>query len=58
MADNEKSKQSSSPKLSDNKGQVREGHRIDGGIPIPKAWQPTIDRTTTPPPAKNDGDKK
>lgn len=58
MADNEKSKQSSSPKLNDSKGQVREGHKIDGGNSTTRAWQPTTDRTTTPPPVKNNGDKK
>lgn len=58
MADNEKSKQSSSPKLNDIRGQVREGHKIGGGISTTRAWQPTTDRTTTPPPAKEDGKKK
>lgn len=57
MANNEKSKLGSSTKLSDTKGLIREGHKIGGTVPV-KAWQPTIDRTTTPPPAKDDGKKK
>lgn len=58
MAENDKSKQSSSPKVNDSKGQVNQGHKIDGGISTTKAYQPIVDRTTTPPPAKGDGDKK
>ncbi|MDA3807243.1 MAG: hypothetical protein PF440_04935 [Thiomicrorhabdus sp.] len=58
MAKNESSKQSPSTKVNDSKGQVREGHNIGRNSSNTKAWQPTTDRTTTPPPAKGNGEKK
>jgi hypothetical protein len=46
-------KESSTPKGGSSKGQVRDGHSIGDKV---KAWQPTVDRTTTPP--KGDDKKK
>jgi hypothetical protein len=47
-----KTKESSTPKGGSSKGEVRDGHIVSDKV---KAWQPTIDRTTTPP---KGGDKK
>ncbi len=42
-------KENTTPKVKNNsRGQIREGHKI-GDRSAPKAWQPTTDRTTTPP---------
>lgn len=58
MAKNDNSKQSPSTKVNDSKGIIREGHKIDGDRATTRAWQPTTDRTTTPPPAKGEGKKE
>jgi hypothetical protein len=58
MAENDKSKQSSTPKVRDSKSQLNVNHKVDDGISKTKAYQPIVDRTTTPPPAKGDGNKK
>jgi hypothetical protein len=43
-------KESSTPKGGSSKGQVRDSHSIGDKV---QAWQPTVDRTTTPPKGKD-----
>lgn len=47
-------KKESTPKGNDSsKGQVRKEHKIGDQV-VPMAWQPSRDRTTTPPKRSND----
>jgi len=51
-------KETSTSKSESAKGQTREGHIIGHDKVAPKAWQPTEDKTTTPPKKDVSADKK
>lgn len=50
-------KEIATPKEKVNQGKVSDGHRIGDTIK-PKAWQPTTDKTTTPPKGNSGNEKK
>lgn len=51
-------KEKSSPKSDSAKGLIRKGHKIGDHKLNINAWQPTIDKTTTPPKKDVTKDKK
>ncbi|MCF8304093.1 MAG: hypothetical protein K9I94_12515 [Bacteroidales bacterium] len=51
-------KEKSTPKSDSAKGQTRKGHRIGEDKLNINAWQPTVDKTTTPPKKDVSKDKK
>ncbi len=51
-------KENTKPKSESAKGQIRKGHKIGDDKLNINAWQPTVDKTTTPPKKDVTKDKK